>query len=167
VRFVAKGAVAVCAVAFLSGCTTSYPYLALDDHCMCEEYVYHELPHNILFDFSARFSMSKSISSVIKIKIENMGTDTVSLKQAVAKVTSNTVAYRYNGIFLPMPYVDILPGENYSLEMVGSDTRMLRHPINAIVGERMTVVLWGITANRRGIDSVVVHFQPVNPEFGS
>ena len=166
-KFAEKILIGVCVVVAVSGCTSSYPYIVMNDNCRCKDFVYREKRYGVILEFSARYSIDDRITSTIKLTIKNEGDDTLSLKQAVAKVTSNNISYRYNGIFLPMPYVDILPGRHYSMEMSGSDTRTFQHPLEEIPGERMTIVLKGLTANLKAMDSVVVDFQPVDPKFAS
>jgi len=149
----------------LSSCTSSYPYLVLTENCNCERYVHRDPEHKLEVAVSGTYRVSDRVFSSITISFDNRSRDTLSLRQAYLKGTSENVHYQFNGRFQPMPYVLVPPGTTYALTLEGADIDDVKEPWNRIAGERVTLEMRGLLLGQEVLAPIVVTLVPTNPKL--
>jgi hypothetical protein len=149
------------------GCSRAYPYLIVTDNCQCERYRHESRGHGVAIEFWAEYSVNDRITSVVNILFRNQSRDTLSLKQAFIKGTSRNIRYQNNDRFVPLPFVEVPPGEEYPMTLSGSDVELVEEPWFKVAGERVRVELRGLLIGGKVIDPVVVELVPVNPKVHS
>ncbi|MBI4429231.1 MAG: hypothetical protein HY562_08935 [Ignavibacteriales bacterium] len=158
---------AACVVFVISACSPTYPYLVTNDTCHCEEYTYHDRSRKIKVTIRASYKVTERIHSTIELTFRNGGTDTLDLGQAYVRGTSENVRYQYNGKSLPLPYVQIEPGDEYTITLGGSDTEVVEDPWRRIAGERVIIEIMKLRTGNITVPNVVFVLVPVNPKFSS
>lgn len=148
-----------------SGCTHTYPYLVLSDHCNCEIYTYRNTRDKIEIEFRASYTLSERVTSSVQLLFRNNSDDTLSLRQAYLTGTSRNVRYQYNGKRRPLPYELIPPHSSYSLAFEGTDTEAVENPWLKIVGERVVLEVTGLILGEKFLPPVSVELMPVNPKL--
>jgi hypothetical protein len=151
----------------LISCTSSYPYLVLTDNCNCERYVHRDQAHKLEVEVSGTYRVSDRVFSTISISFSNRSPDTLSLRQAYLKGTSENVHYQFNGRFQPMPYVDVPPGASYTFKLEGADAEDVEEPWLRIAGERVTLEIRGLQLGDEILAPILVVLVPTNPKLTS
>jgi len=151
----------------LISCTSSYPYLVLTDNCNCERYVHRDPEHKLEVEVSGTYHVKDRVFSSITISFRNQSRDTLSLRQAYLKGTSENVRYQFNGRFQPMPYVLVPPGTDYTLKLEGADTGDMDEPWHKIAGERVTLEMRGLLLGQEVLAPILVTLVPTNPRLSS
>lgn len=151
----------------LISCTSSYPYLVLTEDCNCERYVYRDPQHKLHVEVSGIYRVSDRVFSSIAISFSNQGGDTLSLRQAYLKGTSENVHYQFNGRFQPMPYDLVLPGQTVTVTLEGTDTDDVEEPWHKIAGERVTLEIRGLLLGQEFLAPILVTLVPANPKLSS
>ena len=151
----------------LISCASSYPYLVLTDNCNCERYAHRDHVHKLEVEVSGMYRVSDRVFSSISISFSNRSRDTLSLRQAYLKGTSENVHYQFNGRFQPMPYVLVPPGTSYTFTLEGSDTEEVEEPWHKIAGERVTLELRGLLLGGETLAPILVVLVPTNPKLTS
>lgn len=151
----------------LAGCTTSYPYLILNENCRCEHYVYDDQRSKIRIELSASYQVRGVVISTLKLSFFNRSNDTLSLKQGYIKAASQNIQYPNNNRFQPLPHVELMPGERYDVEVGGSDTDQKSDPWLKIAGEKVTVELRRLMVGGKELQPIVFTLVPLNPKLPS
>lgn len=158
--------IALAGTLFLASCATqSYPYLIKNDNCNCKEYTYRDVQHKFSITYEAHYRITDRIETTISLDFENNSSDTLDLRLASVSVKSENVHYEYNGKFLSLPYVTILPGDSYEMTLNGKDMNAEEHPWYRIAGEQITVTIQRLVIGTVNLDPIVVTMTPVNPKF--
>jgi hypothetical protein len=156
---------AVIALFLLSSCSSTYPYLVVTDECNCETFSFKDERGRFEIDVSARYVITDRINSSIEFVFRNLGSDSLSLRQAYLKGTSLNVHYPFNDRFQPMPFVAVPPGGNYTLTLQGSDTETADNPWLKIAGERIVVEMKGMLLGLKPLAPIVFTLKPYNPKL--
>jgi hypothetical protein len=155
-------------IAFVaSSCTSSYPYLIVTDNCNCERFTYREEGGRFEIDVSARYEVKERITSTIELVFRNKSRDTLSFRQASIKGTSANIQYLSNGRFQPMPFVQIVPGNNYEMTFSGSDTRLSGDPWLKIAGEKVVLEIRGLLLGGKTVMPIQLTLVPLNPKIAT
>jgi hypothetical protein len=152
------------AVWMCAGCSHTYPYLATDEGCQCEEYTRSDRDAHLTYHVAATYAVGSGIITDLRVEMANGGIDTVDASGAFIKVTSHNVPYEYNGRYISVGIHRIPPGEIRTLTLRGEYTGT--HGENLwlrIAGEELSIVLDGFTAGDRRISRQEFHFIPRNP----
>lgn len=162
------GAVCVAFLLFgLSGCSPSYPYLVTNEGCNCQTYTYRDDVKKFNVIVRSSYKVGERISSHVEITFQNRGRDTLDLGQAYVRGTSENVRYQYSGKSLPLPFVRIAPGEEYTVTIDGSDTEVVEDPWRKIAGERVVIEIMKLRMGKALLSNIVLTLVPVNPKFPS
>ncbi len=149
----------------LSSCNQSYIYLIKNDNCNCRKYTYRDVQHHFTIICEAQYKVTDRIETTISLDFENNSNDTLDLRLASVSVKSENVHYEYNGKFLSLPYIVVLPGDSYEMTLNGRDTNAEEHPWYRIAGEQITVTIQRLVIGNVNLDPIVVTMIPVNPKF--
>ena len=153
------------AVVFLSGCSSTYPYLVTTNECNCERFVYKDALTKLEVEVSAHYVVSDRVSSEIEITFHNQSRDTLSLRQAYVKATSSNVGYQNNGRYQPAPFVTVDPLGSYSMTIEGSDMQGSENPWLKIAGEKVSLELMGLWLGTKPVAPIIVTLVPLNPKL--
>src|SRR4030042_712454 len=139
------GVLIVLAVAAtFAACTTSYPYLILNEDCRCTSYVYKDRSGKFEVEVSAEYSVNHRVTSTLQFIFRNSSSELMSMRQGHIKGTSLNVKYESNGRFQPLPFVTIRPGETYTFSLTGEDTESVDNGWLKIAGEKVVVEIRGV-----------------------
>lgn len=155
-----------CAVVACS-CTSSYPYLVVTNNGNYERYTYREERGRFEIDVSAWYEVKESITSTIQLVFRNKSRDTLSLQQASIKGTSSNIQYSTNGRFQPMPFVQIAPGNTYTMTFSGSDAKLSNDPWLKIAGEKVALEIRGLLLGGKTVLPIELTLVPYNPKVAS
>jgi hypothetical protein len=153
------------ATSFSISCAPSYPYLVLNEDCRCKKYVHRDSKLNIEIHVTASYRVAGAITSKIEITFLNGATDTLSLKQGFIKAGSRNVRYASNDKFQPLPFVEVPPGEQYTMTLEGRDVDESSDPWLKIAGERVTIEVRRLLVDGREVSPIIFTLMPVNPQF--
>jgi len=159
------GFIALILSLYVSACSPSYPYLVTNERCNCEEYTFLDKPRKLKATIRASYTIKDRITSTIEITFKNEGKDTLDLGQAYLRGTSENVKYQYNGRSLPLPFVRIEPGDDYTITMTGTDTDLVDDPMRKIAGERVILEITKLRVGGAIVPDIVFVLVPVNPKF--
>jgi hypothetical protein len=87
------------------------------------------------------------------------------LDQGSAMVSSKTVKYDYNGMFVPLPQLTVEPGKREQITLTGTDAKPNDKEWNKIAGEELTLTIKDIQLGGKTIAQQSVTFVPENPEL--
>lgn len=149
------------------GCSTTHPYLFLNENCRCEVYTYQDSKRRFVVKFEAEYRVEERIRTRVRIEFENRSRDTLSLEQAYVIGTSRNIRYQNNGRAVPLPFVRIPPRESYLMIFEGADTEEAENPWLKIAGERTTIEIRGLMVGKEEIPTVRVELAPINPKLSS
>ncbi|MCZ6775767.1 MAG: hypothetical protein O7D34_04850 [Ignavibacteria bacterium] len=152
----------------MSGCVGSYPYVVMNDGCLCERFVQNELGGEVVYIFSAKYRVDESISTTIEVEIHNNSLDTVDLSNAHIKVSSRNVQYQYNDRFLPVTISFIPPGEQRTLILTGESVGRTGDDLwLKIAGEELIVTLKDVYLGQQKLSRQAIKLVPHNPKLRS
>ncbi|MFN0157471.1 MAG: hypothetical protein ACKVRP_05280 [Bacteroidota bacterium] len=152
----------------VNGCTSTYPYHALNDDCRCATYTAKAVSGRVTYTVSASYQIGDGITTSIIVEIHNSGKDTLDLSLAYVKIASRNIPYRYNDKFIPMDIPFVLPGGRETLRLEGHvDQTKLADPWLKIAGEELVVTLKGMRVNHRELTTQAIRFVPHNPKLGT
>lgn len=156
----------VVAIAFAS-CTTSYPYLVLNENCRCPSYVYKDRSGRFEVEVSAEYSVGNRVTSVLQFAFRNSSRELIDMRQGHIKGTSLNMKYEMNGRLQPLPFVIIRPGETYAFTLKGEDTEPVDDGWLKIAGEKVVVEIRGVLIGSQLIPPIIVTLMPLNPKLSS
>jgi hypothetical protein len=151
----------------ITGCAQTYPYLIVTDDCNCTHYRYLDRSSKVEYVLSGDYAVNARVASTIRITLRNLSKDTLSLKQGHIRGSSRNIRYENNGRYVPLPFVDILPGEEFQITLAGTDTETVAEPWFKIAGERVRLEIKGLLLKGKILNPMVVEFIPVNPKLSS
>lgn len=157
----------VFAALLLSSCTTSYPYLVLNDNCNCERFVYRDASGKFDLELAAKYVVDDRVRSTLEFTFRNKSREPLSLRQGHIKGTSVNVRYEFNGRLQPLPFVVVPAGQVYTFTMEGADTELTENPWLKIAGEKVVVEIRGLLLGSGLIPPIVLTLQPLNPKLGA
>jgi len=154
-------------VVFFAGCGTSlYPYRVMNDDCSCEVFRVRDEKANVVYSFSAVYSVDGAMKTRITVSMQNNNTDTLDLSLAYVRLSSRNISYRYNGKFLALTIASIPPGKERALILEGEGEEVKEaDPWRPVAGEELVLTLKGVRVHRKTIATQVVRFVPHNPKL--
>ncbi len=152
----------------LASCTPSiYSYRIVNDNCNCFTYVFNDREHQILYEFSATYTLHDAMETTITLTVINNGREQLYFDHARVRVSSQNFPYRYNGKFIPFAPLVIPTRRSETVTLVGHAEIPKENEWHLIAGEQLTVTIKGIRWGEKEIPLDEIVFIPANPKLGS
>jgi len=149
-----------------SGCTHTYPYLVVNDQCMCELYVVHDPDASLVYTFNAEYHIDEGITTRISLTIDNQSTDTLRFSQGYVRVESRNIPYQMNKKSIAIILPDAPPGTARTLALDGRWENVDREdPWLRIAGEELAITIKGLVEESRKVRSQEFRSIPRNPHL--
>jgi hypothetical protein len=152
---------------FLVGCASThvYDFLATNGDCNCSKYVVKDKENRIRYEFTATYSLDDNMLTTITMRVVNDSRKILSFDHARVRVSSNRFEYRYNNKFIPFNPLEIRPGEQNEIVLIGQAEVKEGDAWLRIAGEKMVVTIRGIRLGDKEVQLEDLQFLPVNPKL--
>jgi hypothetical protein len=147
------------------GSTHVYDFLATNGDCNCSRYIVKDKENRITYEFTATYSLDDNMLTTIAMKVVNGSQKVLSFDLARVRVSSNRFDYRYNNKFVPFNPLEIRPGEQNEIVLIGQAEVKEGDTWLRIAGEKMVVTIRGIRLGEKELQIEDLQFVPVNPKL--
>jgi hypothetical protein len=153
--------------ALFVGCASPhvYDFLATNGDCNCSRYVVKDKENRITYEFTATYSLDDNMLTTITMRVVNDSRKVLSFNLARVRVSSDRFDYRYNNKFVPFNPLEIRPGEQNEIVLVGQAEVKEKDAWLRIAGEKMVVTIRGIRLGDKEVQLEDLQFVPVNPKL--
>ncbi len=150
----------------LTGCAQTYPYLVVNDQCMCEHYIVEDPHASLVYSFNAEYRVDDGITSRVSLTIDNRSTDTLRFSQGYVRVESRNIPYQMNRKSIALDLPDAPPGTARMIALDGRWENVDREdPWLRIAGEELAVTVKGLVAESRKVRTQEFRTIPRNPHL--
>lgn len=150
----------------LAGCSHTYPYLVINDQCLCEHYVVEDPDASLVYTFLAEYHIDEGITTRVSITIDNQSTDTLRFSQGYVLVESRNIPYQMNKKSIALALPDAPPGTARTLALDGRWENVDgEDPWLRIAGEELAITIKDLVEGSRKVRTQEFRTIPRNPHL--